>query len=178
MRRTVMRYVNLSLVLTLRMVSPRVKMRFPTMEHLVEAGFLQPNEMKIFEDLERKTNHPKYWMPLVWASSILTRARKENRITNDFSLKTLIDELNIFRAGCGKVLSYDWISIPLVYTQVCGPEGERTSPSVSICLVMVNSLGSSISLTNFDRECREGRDARSALLLLGHLDGKPVPGRN
>lgn len=118
MRRTVMRYVNLSLVLTLRMVSPRVKMRFPTMEHLVEAGFLQPNEMKIFEDLERKTNHPKYWMPLVWASSILTRARKENRITNDFSLKTLIDELNIFRTGCGKLLSYDWISIPLVYTQV------------------------------------------------------------
>ncbi|KAE8741863.1 hypothetical protein FOCC_FOCC012611 [Frankliniella occidentalis] len=118
MRRTVMRYVNLSLVLTLRMVSPRVKMRFPTMDHLVEAGLLQTNEMKIFEDLERKTNHPKYWMPLVWASGILTRARKENRITNDFSLKTLIDELNIFRTGCGKLLSYDWISIPLVYTQV------------------------------------------------------------
>ncbi|KAJ1523655.1 hypothetical protein ONE63_001497 [Megalurothrips usitatus] len=118
MRRTVMRYVNLSLVLTLRMVSPRVKMRFPTMEHLVEAGLLQPTERKIFEDLERKTNHPKYWLPLVWASGVLTRARKEGRVTNDFSLKTLIDELNIFRAGCGKLLSFDWISIPLVYTQV------------------------------------------------------------
>jgi len=118
MRRTILRYVNLSLVLTLRMVSPRVKKRFPTLEHLVDAGFMQSNEKSIFERLDQKTNHPKYWMPLVWASGIVTRARREGRITNDFSMKTLIDELNSFRGGCGKVLSYDWISIPLVYTQV------------------------------------------------------------
>lgn len=57
-------------------------------------------------------------MPLVWAGGIVTRARKENRIKDDFALKTLIDELNIFRGGCGGMLNYDWISIPLVYTQV------------------------------------------------------------
>lgn len=38
MRRTVMRYANLSIVLTLCMISPRVKKRFPTLEHLVETG--------------------------------------------------------------------------------------------------------------------------------------------
>ncbi|PSN38138.1 hypothetical protein C0J52_08231 [Blattella germanica] len=118
MRRTIIRYVNLCLVITLRMMSPRVKKRFPTMDHLVEAGFLQPNEKKIFEDLDQKTSHPKYWMPLVWAGGIMTRARKEGRIKDDHSLKTLIDGLNIFRSGCGGMLNYDWISIPLVYTQV------------------------------------------------------------
>ena len=38
MRRTVMRYVNLSYVLTLSMISPQVKRRFPTFTHLEDAG--------------------------------------------------------------------------------------------------------------------------------------------
>lgn len=38
MRRTIMRYVNLSYVMILSMVSTRVKKRFPTLDHLVEAG--------------------------------------------------------------------------------------------------------------------------------------------
>ena len=40
MRRTIMRYVNLSFVLTFAMVSPCVKKRFPTPKHLVDAGEL------------------------------------------------------------------------------------------------------------------------------------------
>ncbi|XP_071446566.1 uncharacterized protein [Hetaerina americana] len=79
---------------------------------------MQQTEKKIFEDLDLKTPHPKYWMPLVWAGSIVTRARKEGRIRDDFSMKTLIDGLCTFRGQCGGMLNYDWISIPLVYTQV------------------------------------------------------------
>lgn len=57
-------------------------------------------------------------LPLVWASSIITRARKEGRIRDDFAVKTIIDELNKFRGQCGLLISYDTISVPLVYTQV------------------------------------------------------------
>ncbi|XP_046390920.1 bestrophin-2-like isoform X2 [Ischnura elegans] len=117
MRRTIMRYVNLSFVITLRMMCPRVKKRFPTLEHLVDAGIMQSNEKKIWEDLDNRTSHPKYWMPLVWAGSIVTRARKEGRIRDDFSMKTLIDGLCTFRGKCGGLLNYDWVCIPLVYTQ-------------------------------------------------------------
>lgn len=57
-------------------------------------------------------------MPIVWAASIITRARKEGRIRDDFAVKTIIDELNKFRGSVGLLISYDMISIPLVYTQV------------------------------------------------------------
>ncbi|XP_064120420.1 bestrophin-3-like [Macrobrachium nipponense] len=78
------------------------------------ANFMTENEQKIFDDLDTKTPHPKYWMPLVWAGSIVARARKEGRIRDDFAVKTIIDEINRFRGLCGGLLSYDWISIPLV----------------------------------------------------------------
>lgn len=58
----------------------------------------------------------------MWATSIVTRARKEGRIRDDFAVKTIIDELNKFRGQAGLLLSYDTISVPLVYTQVCGKQ--------------------------------------------------------
>ncbi|XP_023212454.1 bestrophin-2-like isoform X2 [Centruroides sculpturatus] len=116
MRRTIMRYVNLALIFTMTSISPCVKKRFPTLDHLVEAGILLANEKKIIEQM--KTHHSTYWMPLVWASSIAARARKEGRIRDDFALNTVVDAIANYRALCGGLLNYDWISIPLVYTQV------------------------------------------------------------
>jgi len=57
-------------------------------------------------------------MSLVWAGAVVTRAKKEGRIKDDFAFRTIIKEINNFRSGCGGLLDYDWISIPLVYTQV------------------------------------------------------------
>ena len=54
----------------------------------------------------------------MWAGAIVQRARKEGRIREDFAFHTIIKEINKFRAGCGMLMSYDWISVPLVYTQV------------------------------------------------------------
>ncbi|GFU24067.1 bestrophin-3 [Nephila pilipes] len=116
MRRSIMRYANLAFVITLTCISPCVKKRFPTMDHLVDAGILLPNEKKVMEQL--KTTHSTYWMPLVWASSIASRARKEGRVRDDFALNTLVDAIAKYRSLCGGLYNYDWISIPLVYTQV------------------------------------------------------------
>lgn len=85
----------------------------------METGLLLENELVIFQSLNAKFPKPsKHWLPIVWASSIVTRARKEGRIRDDFAVKTLIDELNKFRGLCGSLMHYDTISVPLVYTQV------------------------------------------------------------
>ncbi|XP_072941772.1 bestrophin-4 isoform X2 [Epargyreus clarus] len=119
MRRTIVRYVCVCLTMVLTMISPRVKKRFPTLDNLVEAGLLLENEKIIFANLNEKFPKPsKHWLPIVWATSIVTRARKEGRIRDDFAVKTIIDELNKFRGQAGLLLSYDTISVPLVYTQV------------------------------------------------------------
>ncbi|XP_036324152.1 bestrophin-1 isoform X3 [Rhagoletis pomonella] len=119
MRRTIMRYVCLCLTMVLINVSPRVKKRFPELTHLVDAGLLNDNEKAIIESMNKGfPRHSKHWLPIVWAASIITRARKEGRIRDDFAVKTIIDELNKFRGQCGLLISYDTISVPLVYTQV------------------------------------------------------------
>lgn len=50
---------------------------------------MQPSEQKIIESMPSASN--KYFVPLVWAASLVTRARKEGRIKDDFAVKTLID---------------------------------------------------------------------------------------
>lgn len=116
MRRTIMRYLCLSHVMTMAAICPPVKKRFPTLQHMTDAGFLEPNEQKILENME--TNSNKYFVPLIWSASLVLRARKEGRIKDDFSVKTLIDEINEYRGKCGSLFAFDNVTVPLVYTQV------------------------------------------------------------
>ncbi|TNM85995.1 hypothetical protein fugu_008266 [Takifugu bimaculatus] len=97
LRRTMMRYASLSALLILRSVSTAVFKRFPTMDHVVEAGFMSREERKKFEGLHSPYN--KYWIPCVWFTNLAA-------------------ELNAFRGKCSMLFHYDMISVPLVYTQV------------------------------------------------------------
>ncbi|XP_067219602.1 bestrophin-4 [Chanodichthys erythropterus] len=116
LRRTLMRYANLSSVLILRSISTRVRKRFPTLEDIVEAGFMTAEELKKLNHLYSDFN--KYWMPLAWFANLASQARKEGRVKDDIALRLLMDELNNYRSKCSMLFHYDWISIPLVYTQV------------------------------------------------------------
>ncbi|KYO46426.1 hypothetical protein Y1Q_0006536 [Alligator mississippiensis] len=116
LRRTLVRYANLSAVLILRSVSTRVLKRFPTMDHIVDAGFMTQDERKKFESLHSDFN--KYWVPCVWFTNLAAQARRDGRVRDDVALRLLLDELNLYRAKCSLLFHYDWISIPLVYTQV------------------------------------------------------------
>ncbi|XP_028264925.1 bestrophin-2 [Parambassis ranga] len=116
LRRTMMRYASLSALLILRSVSTAVFKRFPTMDHVVEAGFMTREERKKFEGLHSPYN--KYWIPCVWFTNLAALARCEGRIKDDHTLKLLLEELNGFRGKCSMLFHYDMISVPLVYTQV------------------------------------------------------------
>ncbi|GJQ86621.1 hypothetical protein Trydic_g15725 [Trypoxylus dichotomus] len=118
-RRTLGRYVCLSFAATLTLISPKVKKRFPTLQHLVDSGLMMQDEMKIMQDLKDEyPNYPQFWLPLAWASNIAARARQEGIIRTDVGLNSILQEINAFRTKCGGLLNYDWINIPLVYTQV------------------------------------------------------------
>lgn len=118
MRRNVVRYMMLSYVITLRMISLRVKKRFPDWQHLVDAGFMHESEKKIFELMDLRHPMSKYWMPLVWATNIINRARKEELIKSDQLVQTLLNELSDIRVRLSGLHGYDFVCVPLVYTQV------------------------------------------------------------
>ena len=57
-------------------ISFRVRKRFPTLDHLIELGLLTPDELKIMDSLNEKALVKKWWMPLVWATHIVEKARR------------------------------------------------------------------------------------------------------
>ncbi|XP_073336529.1 bestrophin-3-like [Pagrus major] len=116
LRRTLVRYVNLTSLLIFRSVSTAVCKRFPTMDHVVEAGFMTPEERKVFENI--RSPHLKYWIPVVWFSNLASKARQEGRIQDSIDLQNILNEMNRFRTWCSTLFGYDWVGIPLVYTQV------------------------------------------------------------
>lgn len=118
MRRNIMRYSVMAYVITLMRISLRVKRRFPTHQHLVDAGIMLDSEKKIFEIMDGKSPMSKYWMPLVWATNIINRARKEKIIESDHIVQTLLVELSDIRRRLGALIGYDTVCVPLVYTQV------------------------------------------------------------
>ncbi|XP_007235245.3 bestrophin-2 isoform X1 [Astyanax mexicanus] len=115
-RRSLVRYANLSGVLIYRSISTAVYKRFPTIEHLVQAGLMTVEERRQLDDLP--SPHNKFWVPCMWFVNLALRARTEGRINNDVALSAILNELNTLRSQCMKLYSYDWISLPLVYTQV------------------------------------------------------------
>ncbi|XP_020290520.1 uncharacterized protein LOC109858054 [Pseudomyrmex gracilis] len=118
MRRNIVRYAVLAYVITLQRISLRVKRRFPTLQHIVDVGLMMESEKKIFEMMNKKAAMSKYWMPLVWATNIINRARKEALITSDHVVQTLLVELSDIRKRLGALIGYDTVCVPLVYTQV------------------------------------------------------------
>jgi len=86
------------------------------MEHVSSAGFMTESERETYESIE--TTQLKYWIPFTWYINTLNRARKQGLIASDITLDRLVNEMNAYRGNCGMLQSYDWICIPLVYTQV------------------------------------------------------------
>jgi len=117
LRRSLMRWMNLALILVLRSISSAVKQRFPTLDHVVEAGFMTVNEKKLFESVPANEFNT-YWVPCTWFVFRLQEATKQGKLLNQYALENIMREFCEFRAKCGLLWCYDWVSIPMVYTQV------------------------------------------------------------
>ncbi|KAK7105814.1 bestrophin homolog 17-like [Littorina saxatilis] len=116
MRRGVARYMLFGLLLIMRSVSLAVMKRFPTIDTIVEAGFITKEEAETYE--QTQCRYLKFWVPLMWANNVIARARREGFIETEFGLRMVLEQLADYRDKCSLCFVYDWITIPLVYTQV------------------------------------------------------------
>ncbi|KRX23271.1 Bestrophin-1 [Trichinella nelsoni] len=118
-RRTLVRYINLSALFVLRDISTAVKKRFPTMNHLVSSGFITETELKMHElSVETHKSVYLFWLPLQWAVNLVDKARMEGRIESMVNYKNMIREITQIRGTIGMMSALDWVPVPLVYTQV------------------------------------------------------------
>ncbi|KAK6034186.1 Bestrophin [Cooperia oncophora] len=92
-RHAIARYINLSSALVWRDISKKIRLRFPTVRSLVEAGLLTEKEYDVLETLE------------------------ENSPPTAF-INNFVSELKTYRQSLRKLFCYDWVCVPLVYTQV------------------------------------------------------------
>lgn len=59
------------------------------------------------------------FVPTLWIQNLLRKLHKEKHI-DSIQLELLFRTLMSYRDGFAMLLVYDWITIPLVYTQVSG----------------------------------------------------------
>ncbi|CAJ0593764.1 unnamed protein product [Cylicocyclus nassatus] len=112
-RRTVMRYVILTYVLVFRDISERLRRRFPTYNHLVPALMTEVEKTKLEnEDIKRA-----YWLPIEWAIQHLRKCYYRGQL-EEYHFSTLCGTVLRYREMMHSILSFDWINVPLVYTQV------------------------------------------------------------
>ncbi|CAI5442176.1 unnamed protein product [Caenorhabditis angaria] len=115
-RRNCIRYAILTQAMVYRDVAASVRKRFPTFNHLVTAGLMTEKEMAEFESIP--SPHAKYWQPMHWLFSMVKLARDEGMITSDYIYVDLMEKLRQFRVAILNLTLYDWVPVPLVYTQV------------------------------------------------------------
>jgi len=120
LRKTVMRYVNLSSIMVYRLVSRKVMVRFPDYNSLIDAKLILPHEVKMLENIDKKTPHESTWAPLLWAMRLVNKAftQKKINIESSFVIYNLQASFNEFESANRKVLNYGWVNFPLAYTQV------------------------------------------------------------
>lgn len=93
-RRTVVRYVLLAFAMVLCSISTQVKKRFPTDEHLVNAGLMRPDELETMNKRFGPTFGARPWIPITWATNLVARARRQGRIRSDIALRVMNEFIN------------------------------------------------------------------------------------
>lgn len=81
------------------------------------SGFMRPDELSMFQRLDSKVSANKWFLPLIWTSDILKQGLEEGRLRPQCVTSMLMEVVRI-REALTTILSYDWVSVPLVYTQV------------------------------------------------------------
>lgn len=115
-RRTIIRHVVLGYVLTMQAVSVPIKKRFPSLDHVKEAGLITDEEFRMYESCGND-NYPKHHIPFIWATHIVNRAAHGGYVLCEWARVTIINSIDECRKCCAFIFLADFTPIPMVYTQ-------------------------------------------------------------
>ncbi|KAI6242780.1 Bestrophin-like protein [Aphelenchoides fujianensis] len=73
-------------------------------------------ELKEFDSC--RSPHIKYWVPIQWAFNLLRKAKDQKMIESDIIYCDMLEKIRQYRVNVLTLTIYDWIPVPLVYTQV------------------------------------------------------------
>uniref|UniRef100_A0A1I7U9J3 Bestrophin homolog n=2 Tax=Caenorhabditis tropicalis TaxID=1561998 RepID=A0A1I7U9J3_9PELO len=116
-RHVIAKYLNLSCALAWRDISSKIRLRFPTVHSLIEGGLLTEKEYNILEATHTENDSSLWMTPLHWIQQIIRKVEEDHKPTPSL-LNQFVVELKTFRQSLRKLYSYDWVCVPLVYTQV------------------------------------------------------------
>ncbi|CAJ0946360.1 unnamed protein product, partial [Mesorhabditis belari] len=117
-RRNILRYSEVGQIMLFRDISMRVRRRFPTLDSVVAAGFLLPDEKKQLEEYSDKGENAMQWVPFRWALELCHEARKLGLIESDYYQTVVLNEIRTFRTNMEWLRNYDWTPFPLIYPTV------------------------------------------------------------
>ena len=80
-------------------------------------GLLNDNEVKILEELSKRSDK-LYYVPLLWASAIISQAKDDGILKSYSQWKGCVDHINEYRNKLARTLRIEMINIPLAYSQV------------------------------------------------------------
>ena len=114
-RRTLMRYIHLGNILVYRLISSVISDRYPSYEHIISEGILTQKEKTILQNTN--SLHEKFWMPFAWFSNLAVHAYDNGHIRSAVGFKEMITEMNDVFSSMEILIGYDWVNVPLVYSQ-------------------------------------------------------------
>ena len=108
------------------------------MEHLSDCGLVTDKELLNIKKVNERSEFLKYvqWIPLSWASSLVVTAYEQvifgpswdqvginpvflqGYIKEEGFVRDIENEILAIKGHLGTTLGYDWINLPLLYTQV------------------------------------------------------------
>ena len=113
------RYVNLSTILVLRVVASQVHDRFPTYESMVNANLLLPHEKERLETIDKTTPHETTFIPIMWAVNLIQKGEKDGKLQIKAPVyANLISIFDYLEDRNRSLFNHGWINFPLAYTQV------------------------------------------------------------
>ncbi|GMR56350.1 hypothetical protein PMAYCL1PPCAC_26547, partial [Pristionchus mayeri] len=114
-REAIARWSSLQSAIAWSGISVRTLKRFPTERHLVEAKLMTEEEY----DLYMSTDAPqgKWFIPTLWIINLIRKQYQAKKI-DSVQMQMLLQQVYSFRDGFAMLFVYDWVKIPLVYTQV------------------------------------------------------------